>query len=751
MNIFDKRPLFTIIIALISGFVGFTFGDGIVRGLLLLCAVLSLVLSLIFYFKGKIKSLLFIIIPVALLLSMILSYLYFDVHFKLYEQYDQEVEIEGKIISLEKGSFSSQIIVKTEKINQINKRGYKVRLDIPNYSLGEEFIVGTKVLFYARLSEFKDFSDLDANSYYFADGISADATEVRDLTYIGKGKIPLLAHADYLRSMVLMRAETMADNKASSLFFALFLGEREMLDDQIKLDFKRLGITHILALSGLHLSIISLGLSKALSVLRVKKKARLIIVSFFIFAYMILTGLSVSVVRAGIMILLSSALFLVGKTKDSPTSLSIAVLVILIVTPYAVYDLALWLSALSTLGIVAMGDLEEVYSPDKKSILRKAGEAILSSFKASLFATSATLLVTVFAFGALSLASAVATFVFSILAEMIIYVGMLMLIFGNIIPIGFLLNLVSSATYYLANVMARPDWIYLSSDHVIIMIVTIAYTVGFLLFLSLCLKNKRTASIILASSFVLVMLTSLTANLVCASDDIAIYNADDDGDRIILRSNSKVALINSASQSTSSAYQGYELLSNEKITYLNMYYLTGYSSSLVNDVTKMISLIKVDTVYLPCPDSEKERVLLEDLSYELENRSTDICLYEQNESVIWNEYKICSLHRTLYGSSKPKTAFSISKGDKNILYLSAGMMHGTEKILAFGMIAESDAVIFGRKDHKKYNKVTFDVYNENIKSIYIAHERIDIQMAVAAEYKNSGTEIYRDATTYSLD
>ena len=74
-----------------------------------------------------------------------------------------------------------------------------------------------------------------------------------------------------------------------------------------------------------------------------------------------------------------------------------------------------------------------------------------------------------------------------------------------------------------------------------------------------------------------------------------------------------------------------------------------------------------------------------------------------------------------------------------------------KKILAFGMIAKSDAVIFGRKDYKKYNKVTFDVYNENIKSIYIANERIDIQMAVAAEYKNSGTEIYRDATMYSLN
>lgn len=749
MNIFDKRPLFTIIIALISGFVGFTFGDGIVRGLLLLCAVLSLVLSLIFYFKGKIKSLLFIIIPVALLLSMILSYLYFDVHFKLYEQYDQEVEIEGKIISLEKGSFSSQIIVKTEKINQINKRGYKVRLDIPNYSLGEEFIVGTKVYFKATLSEFEDFSDIDATAYYFSKGICSDTTDIKDLTYIGKGVIPLSARTDFIRMQLSIRAETFTSDKTRSLFIALFLGERDLLNDQIKLDFKRLGITHILALSGSHLTMLSLGISKILSVIKVKKKARLTIVSLFIVAYMVLTGLSVSIVRAGIMFLLSSALFLLGKTKDSVTSLSISVLIILIISPYAVYDLALWLSALSTLGIVAMGDIEEYES--EKDILHNALNAILVSFKSTLFATSAILLVSVYTFGGLSIASALATFIFSLLAEVIMYLGMLMLILGDIIPIGIILDLVSDATYYLANVMARPDWVYLCSDYCIVIIITLAYSIGFVLFLSLCFKNKKRASLILTVCFILVMVISLTANLVDANDDIAIYHTEDDGDRIILRSDSKVALISSTGYSSTGAYKSYKMLLDNRITYLNMYYLTGYSSGMVNDVTKMISLMKVDTVYLPCPDSDKERVLLEDLSYELENRSTDICLYEQNESVIWNEYKICSLHRTLYGSSKPKTAFSISKGDKNILYLSAGMMHGTEKILAFGMIAESDAVIFGRKDHKKYNKVTFDVYNENIKSIYIAHERIDIQMAVAAEYKNSGTEIYRDATTYSLD
>ena len=749
MNIFDKRPLFIIITALISGFVSFTFSDGVVRGLLLLFSILALILSLIFYYKKRFCNLLFIIVPISLLLSMICSYLYFDVHFKLYEQYSSEVEIEGKIMSVEEGSFSSTIIVKTSKINQKNKGGYKVRLSIPNYSLSEEFVPGTLVSFRATLSKFEDFSDIDATAFYFSKGICSDTTDVSDLTYIGKGTVPISTQLDFLRVQLSVRAEKFTSDKTRSLFIALFLGERDLLDDQIKLDFKRLGITHILALSGSHLTMLSIGISKMLSIIKVKKKPRLVIVSVFIIAYMVLTGLSVSIVRAGIMFLLSSALFLLKKTKDSVTSLSVSVLIILIISPYAVYDLALWLSALSTLGIVAMVDIED-YEP-KKDILHTIRDAVIISFKSTLYATSAILLVSLYAFKSLSLASAMATFIFSLLSEAIMYIGMLMLMLGDIIPIGVILDLISDATYSLANAMARPDWVYLSSDYVIVTIVTIAYSIGFILFLSLCLKNKKRATLILTICFILVMSLSLVTNLVGANKDAAIYNTYEDGDRIILRSDSKVALISSAAYSSSGAYEGYRLLSDNQITYLNLYYLTGYSSGLMTDVLKIMSLMKVDTVCLPYPDSESEKIILEDLTDELTDRGTTISLYKIDEQIIWHEYKICALYRTKNGSSRPKNAFCITKNDIKMLYLSAGMMHGKEKILAFDMIADSNIVLFGTKDYKKYGNVIFDVYNENIKKIYIENEKVSIQYTIAAAYEKSGTEICRDATVSLFD
>ena len=320
MNIFDKRPLFLILTVAISGFVGFTFSGGILKGILCALALLLLILSLFVVDKKRISTNpLLIILPAVLLISMICSFIYFDLYFKIYNHYEGEMTIEGKIVSYENDSYTSNIIVKTSKIDGKIKYGHTVRMSLEKYMLDERFDIGSKISFSGNLCEFEDFSDMDANSYYFAKGIGADVQNVRNVRYLGKGALPLSYYTKSIRMALFDRIDSLSDSKAASLFAALFTGERDLLDDQITLDFKRLGITHILALSGAHLSMISLGVSRVLSFAQIKKKPRLIIVAIFIILYMILTGLSVSVVRAGIMILIYTALFLLGKTKDSIT------------------------------------------------------------------------------------------------------------------------------------------------------------------------------------------------------------------------------------------------------------------------------------------------------------------------------------------------------------------------------------------------------------------------------------------------
>ncbi len=742
MNIFDKRPLFLILTTLIGGFVIFTFSDGIMRGVLCGVAILFLSLSLIFYFKKKIKSALFIVLPIMLLVSILSSYVYFDLNFKLYEQYDEVVKIEGKVVYIEKNEYSTTLTVKTAKINEKRKNGYKIRLNVASIQVPERIAPGSNISFEALLCEFEDFSDIDANVYYFSDGISSNTNNVKNIKYIGEGTIPFSTVTERVREFICERAYSLSSEKTASLFSALFIGERDLLTSQVKLDFKRLGITHILALSGLHLTIISFGISGILSAVGIKKKSRLIAVGAFVIIYMLMTGLSVSIMRAGLMLIIHTALFLLGKTKDSLTSLSISVFLILLVTPYAVYDIALWLSALSTLGIITMTEIFD-YEPNQ-SIPRRIAKAAITSLAASFFATSTTLLISSITFGTISLASAVATLVFSLLAEVIIYGGMLMLIFGKLIPFGLLLDRVADFTCYLAGVMAEPDWIYIDAKKTFILIATTIYTLCFAVFLIITIKNKKRAAGVLAIVFIILMVLSLAVNLAEANTEIAAYHVDDDGDRIIIRKGATTSLVCNIDHSISSAYESYSILSEYGITNLDNYYVANYSNGLIDDITKLLSLLKIKKICLPKPANQDESYLMENLGYDLEEYRVDVVTYDINTEVAIGEYKVVSLFRMPLGERNPKVALRLSSESTSYLYLSHGMMHEDEKIMAFEMIANSDATIFGRHGSNKYDTIVFNTFvaKTKVNKIIIGSNDFRFDLNVLSAYRNSGTKIY---------
>ncbi len=748
MNIFDKRPLLLIITSLISGFVIFTFSGKILRGLLTALAILLICLSLFLFLKKKIKNKLIIIIPTALLVSMLLSLIYFDLYFDLYRQYDEAVNIEGTIVSREDYDYSSTVILKTSKINNKNKPGYKILLDVSRQQIDERYNAGAIISFNAKLEEFENFSDIDANAYYFAKGINANATSIGRIKLIGHTAVPLSSRLKEIREHVVNRMTNLSSENSAYLFSALFLGERDLLNDRIKLDFKVLGITHILALSGLHLSIISSGVLSLLSFLKIKKKPRFIIVSIIIVSYMVITGMSVSVVRAGIMIILSSALFLLGKTKDSLTSLAISVFLILLCSPYAIYDLALWLSALSTLGIVVMQELM-VYKKTT-TIIDKAVKIVLDSLLSSFFAISATLLITTNIFGTISIVSCISTLVFSLLAEAIIYIGMLVLIFGDIIPLGFILDFVSDITYKLARILSEPDWIYVSADSIFIQILVASYTIAFILFIISNFRNRRKSAGILVICFIVILISSTTVGIFTNNVDKAIYHHNDSGDAILLQSNSQTAMVASSDSTSSSAYDNFDFLTEHYITHLDYYYLTNYSYKLISHIRKLLSLIRMDIIYLPMPLNEDEENMLEDIKYELENYNVKLYIYQNEETVGLSKYTIKSLYRTKLGDKIKRNALTLSNGENTCLYLSSGMLDDDGYDVLLSQIKKINVIIFGTYGTRYSNPKSFSIYNEKISKIVICSKNLYINDFITTRYNKNGTKILDFSTVVNI-
>lgn len=132
---------------------------------------------------------------------------------------------------------------------------------------------------------------------------------------------------------------------------ALLTGNRDALDGQLRLAYKRLGLSHILAVSGLHLSVIVGGADFLMRKLTVSKRKKNVFLLLLILFFAMICGFSSSVTRAAVMLGLFYLAELLGERSDSLTSLVFAVALILTVRPFSVYDAGLWLSFLATLGI----------------------------------------------------------------------------------------------------------------------------------------------------------------------------------------------------------------------------------------------------------------------------------------------------------------------------------------------------------------------------------------------------------------
>lgn len=210
---------------------------------------------------------------------------------------------------------------------------------------------------------------------------------------------------------------------------AIFLGNKGDVSQKIKLAFRRCGASHLLALSGLHLSVLAAGLEFALRAIRVKKKIRIGISVFATVLFALVTGLSASVLRAAIMLIIYFVSQLIGEERDSLTSLFVALALIIAVRRYSVWDAGLWMSFFATLGLVLFSDrllpkfsasTRENYSAARKFFIG-ALKYVLGLLAASLVATLFTLPVTYIAFGGISLVSPIANLWLVPLAQVLLY------------------------------------------------------------------------------------------------------------------------------------------------------------------------------------------------------------------------------------------------------------------------------------------------------------------------------------------
>lgn len=217
-----------------------------------------------------------------------------------------------------------------------------------------------------------------------------------------------------IRNCLEGKIDELYQNDYSTFLKSLLIGNKSVLSEDIIYDFKSANISHILAISGLHISIILVGINFILEKIVTSKKTRNIILLFFLVLFLNLTGNSVSCMRACIMNILIILCSLFYKRNNFYISLFLSLFFIIIINPYNIFSVGMWLSYGGTIGIVLTYDF--LY----KVIFRnKSNKSFVLSISAQIFIFP----IMIYVFNYFSLTFFVSNIITSIFISYILAIG----------------------------------------------------------------------------------------------------------------------------------------------------------------------------------------------------------------------------------------------------------------------------------------------------------------------------------------
>lgn len=229
--------------------------------------------------------------------------------------------------------------------------------------------------------------------------------------------------------------------KAGGLFLALITGSREYLDANLSLSFRNAGLSHILALSGMHLSLLS-GLALLIGKLSGSTKKAYVFQALVIIIFVWFAGLSPSLLRALIfsLILLTSKLFNL-KIKNTLSVLCLTFLIHISVKPQDAHEISFILSYTALLSIILFTEYFAFW------FIKFLPFSVSSSLSTSTAAQIFTMPVSLKTFGTFTPGGIISTLFISPLITVFIYLGLFLTIVTLIFPIiavysSFLINCV---------------------------------------------------------------------------------------------------------------------------------------------------------------------------------------------------------------------------------------------------------------------------------------------------------------------
>lgn len=250
--------------------------------------------------------------------------------------------------------------ISEEAAKQIRKRYGQRAARVIVYQEGEwELYPGQNICCEGELIQsegVRNEGEFDFSLYFRSQGVAVQMRgEKLELT--DEAKLPYASMLQQIRHRLWYLLEYLCEGKDAGLFQAILLGEKSGLDDALRQLFQDSGIAHIMAVSGLHLSLIGMGIYSLFRRMGLTGKQCGLLSSGFVISYGLLTGAAGSAMRAVLMLLLRFLAEAAGRSYDMLSAAGVAAVLLLFWRPYLLFTSGFQLSFMA---VIALGIASEL-------------------------------------------------------------------------------------------------------------------------------------------------------------------------------------------------------------------------------------------------------------------------------------------------------------------------------------------------------------------------------------------------------
>ena len=684
------------------------------------------------------KAMLVFVLP--LILACIISYLYFDFGYQNVRLLDGENRtVEGVVI--EEKSYAEHGSVYTVRLTSVD--GYKVNVRARlECEYGGSFVIGDGFLMTVDLSAPEDSSPTYSTKLNaISDGIMIFAYSYDENNY---APLEMQSHDPEvffgkLRSSLSARLSRAVGGESGDLASAMVLSDRSGLNPETVRDFSRSGVSHILALSGLHMSIIAAIVDWLLRRMAAPKCIRCIVTAALMAAYLALTGFSLSAVRAVVMLCAVYLSFIISRPTDVKTVLFATGAAIFLITPYAVCDAGFWMSFLATLGIITVSPYvirlfasERRDSNVKRAALRSL-RYLLSAVIITLVANLAVIVISWLCFGEVSIIAPLTNLLLSPLSYAMIFLSVMTLIAHFVFSplselLGELTRTVGDLMLDITEEISEMQGIVISLKYNFAAAIIVLFAVCTAIILIIKLKHKWMAFLPAAAAVAAFAVCLICFNTVNDGRVNAAYIHQKGGEMLVLSENGKTVICDISEGYLSRFFRAVLKSEEHYATEVEVLILTHYHSRQPVALDAFFSEVRLRELWVPRPEQADEVEYLEDIYRRAEAAGIQITVYDRGSDLkLFGHTSLTVLpYDKLARSVEALNCVTVENRGSRMTYVGSSFCESDHRDQGSGYIKDSEVVIFGDHGPNPKREFFFDISPECDSVIFAAEETLEL-------------------------